>query len=104
MSGPEPLPPWRPLLRSARELEARSPQARWLQLATVAADGSPRVHTLVFRGWAGSTALDGLTDGRRTSPPSWTINLKWNWVDSCPLPDPSSALGGVCKLCRPPFG
>jgi pyridoxamine 5'-phosphate oxidase len=30
MSGLEPLPPWRPLLRSAREREGRSPQARWL--------------------------------------------------------------------------
>lgn len=68
MSLPETLPPWRPLLRRAREREGRSPQARWLQLATVAADGSPRVRTLVFRGWAGSTALDLLTDGRSAKP------------------------------------
>lgn len=68
MSTPEALPPWRPLLRSAREREGRSPQARWLQLATVAADGTPRVRTLVFRGWAGSTALDLLTDGRSAKP------------------------------------
>jgi pyridoxamine 5'-phosphate oxidase len=68
MTTPEPLLPWRALLRTAREREGRSPQARWLQLATVAADGSPRVRTLVFRGWAGSTALDLLTDGRSTKP------------------------------------
>ena len=68
MSGLEPLSPWRPLLRSAREREGRSPQARWLQLATVAGDGTPRVRTLVFRGWAGSTALDLLTDGRSAKP------------------------------------
>jgi pyridoxamine 5'-phosphate oxidase len=60
----EALPPWRPLLRAARHREGRSPQARWLQLATVAGDGSPRVRTLVFRGWAGGAALDLLTDGR----------------------------------------
>jgi hypothetical protein len=48
MSVPEALPPWRPLLRSAREREGRSPQARWLQLVMVAADGTPRVRTLVF--------------------------------------------------------
>ncbi len=59
-----PLPPWRPLLRGAREREGRSPAARWLQLATVAGDGTPRVRTLVFRGWAGAAALDLLTDGR----------------------------------------
>ena len=68
MSTPDVLPPWRPLLRSAQEREGRAPQARWLQLATVAADGTPRVRTLVFRGWAGSTALDLLTDGRSAKP------------------------------------
>ena len=58
------LPPWRPLLRAARQREGRNPQARWLQLASVAADGSPRLRTLVFRGWAGPAELDLLTDGR----------------------------------------
>ncbi|MEB3200255.1 MAG: pyridoxamine 5'-phosphate oxidase family protein [Synechococcaceae cyanobacterium] len=64
MDTTDPLPPWRPLLRGAREREGRAPQARWLQLASVAADGTPRVRTLVFRGWAGATALDLLSDGR----------------------------------------
>ena len=64
----DPLPPWRPLLRGAREREGRSPAARWLQLATVAADGTPRVRTLVFRGWAGPAWLDLLTDGRSQKP------------------------------------
>lgn len=68
MGGSEPLPPWRPLLRGAREREGRSPQSRWLQLATVAPDGSPRVRTLVFRGWGGSAALDLLTDARSAKP------------------------------------
>jgi pyridoxamine 5'-phosphate oxidase len=40
------------------------PQARWLQLATVAADGTPRIRSLVFRGWADAAVLDLLTDGR----------------------------------------
>jgi len=64
MSHPDLLPPWRPLLRAAREREGRAPQARWLQLATVAPDGTPRVRTLVFRGWAGPASLDLLSDGR----------------------------------------
>jgi pyridoxamine 5'-phosphate oxidase len=64
MPTPDPLPPWRPLLRAARQREGRSPAARWLQLATVAADGTPRVRTLVFRGWAEAAVLDLLTDGR----------------------------------------
>ena len=64
MTAPDPLPPWRPLLRTARDREGRAPQARWLQLATVASDGTPRVRTLVFRGWAGTDGLDLLSDGR----------------------------------------
>lgn len=64
MTSPDPLPPWRPLWRAARDREGRAPQARWLQLASVAADGTPRVRTLVFRGWHGSAGLDLLSDAR----------------------------------------
>jgi pyridoxamine 5'-phosphate oxidase len=35
-----------------------------LQLASVGLDGTPRLRTLVFRGWASGSALDLLTDGR----------------------------------------
>ncbi|MGB7563497.1 MAG: pyridoxamine 5'-phosphate oxidase family protein [Prochlorococcaceae cyanobacterium] len=62
------LPPWRSGLRGAREREGRSTAARWLQLATVAPDGPPRVRTLVFRGWADGAAFDLLTDGRSAKP------------------------------------
>ncbi len=65
----ENLPPWRPLLRGARQREGRSPLARWLQLATLGSDGAPRVRTLVFRGWGGPALLDLLTD-RRSSKAS----------------------------------
>ena len=64
MTPSQSLPPWRALLRGAREREGRHPQARWLQLASVAADGTPRNRTLVFRGWADGASLDLLTDGR----------------------------------------
>ncbi|MCX5930732.1 MAG: pyridoxamine 5'-phosphate oxidase family protein [Cyanobacteria bacterium] len=49
--------------RGPRE-EGRSSAARWLQFASVASDGTPRVRTLVFRGWADGSVLDLLTDGR----------------------------------------
>jgi len=68
MTLPDPLPAWRALLRGAREREGRAPQARWLQLASVAADGTPRVRTLVFRGWAGPACLDLLSDARSAKP------------------------------------
>ena len=62
--GVNPLPPWRPLLRGARQREGRAAGAGWLQLATVASDGSPRVRTLVFRGWSQAGDLELLTDAR----------------------------------------
>ena len=58
------LPPWRSLLRSARQREGRSPGATWLQLGTTAEDGTPRVRTLVFRGWSPRGDLELLTDLR----------------------------------------
>ena len=60
------LPDWRVLLRGARQREGRSPGARWLQLASVGTDGTPRVRTLVLRGWADAVRLDLLSDGRST--------------------------------------
>ena len=62
------LPPWRPLLRAARQREGRAPGGSWLQLASVAADGTPRVRTLVFRGWSDEGALELLTDARSEKP------------------------------------
>ena len=78
----ESLPPWRPLLRGPREREGRSPMARWLQLATVAADGTPRVRTLVFRGWGGPAELDLLTDGRSAKPAelAWQPAVELCWL------------------------
>lgn len=58
------FPPWRPPLRAALHREGRSSNSRWLQLATVASDGTPRVRTLVFRGWSAPAILDLFTDGR----------------------------------------
>jgi pyridoxamine 5'-phosphate oxidase len=55
--------------------------ARWLQLATTAPDGTPRVRTLVFRGWASGATLDLLTDGRSRKPAELraqpTVELCW---------------------------
>ena len=67
--GPaDPLPPWRSLLRGARQREGRAPGSGWLQLASVAHDGTPRVRTLVFRGWSPSGDLELLTDARSEKP------------------------------------
>jgi len=58
------LPPWRPLLKAAQQRDGRSPSVRWLQLATIATDGTPRVRTLVFRGWHTDSALLLFSDAR----------------------------------------
>ena len=60
----EAIPPWRPLLRAALQREGRSVSARWVQLATTGRDGTPRVRTLVFRGWAGADQLELFSDQR----------------------------------------
>ena len=60
----EALPPWRPLLRAAMQREGRSVAARWVQLASTGRDGTPRVRTLVFRGWAGVDQLELFSDQR----------------------------------------
>ena len=58
------LPPWRPLLKAAQQREGKSSAARWLQLATVARDGTPRIRTLVFRNWINDDQLDLFSDQR----------------------------------------
>ena len=75
------LPPWRQRLRGALKREGRQVSARWLQLATVAADGTPRVRTLVFRGWSGAAQLELYTDGRSSKTAELThqsqVELCW---------------------------
>ena len=58
------FPVWRQRLRAAQQREGRSPSSRWLQLASVALDGTARVRTLVFRGWCGDRQLNLYTDQR----------------------------------------
>lgn len=56
---------WLTALQSALKKNRREPQARYLQLATVAADGTPRNRTVVFRGFAeDGEGLLAVTDTR----------------------------------------
>lgn len=52
-----------------------------MQLATVAGDGTPRVRTLVARGWAGPATLELLSDGRSAKAAELTrqpaVELCW---------------------------
>lgn len=95
------LPPWRPLLRAAREREGRNPQARWLQLATVAADGSPRVRTLVFRGWTGPCQLDLLTDTRSAKAGELADDPRLEIAWLLPRARAQFRLRGLCEALEP---
>lgn len=57
--------PWRDALDRALERNRRSPQLRFVQLATIGLDGRPAVRTIVFRGFLGDTRdLIFTTDAR----------------------------------------
>ena len=70
----EAIPPWRPLLRAALQREGRSVAARWVQLATTGRDGTPRVRTLVVRGWAGGNQLELFSDQRSEKVKELSVN------------------------------
>ena len=93
------LPPWRPLLRSALQREGRTPAARWLQLATTAADGTPRVRTLVFRGWDAHSRMLLYTDGRSSKTAELTHQPA---VETCwllPKAKQQYRFRGAIELC-----
>ncbi len=46
------MPPWLVQLRSALRKESRFNSSSWIQLATIGTDNTPRVRTVVFRGWS----------------------------------------------------
>ena len=58
------MPPWLFFINSAQRKESRSLPSRWVQLATIGIDNTPRVRTVVFRGWSKSYEMEILTDKR----------------------------------------
>ena len=58
------MPPWLFFINSAQRKEPRSSSSRWVQLATIGIDNTPRVRTVVFRGWSKSYEMEILTDKR----------------------------------------
>ena len=58
------MPPWLSHVRSAQSKESKFNSSRWLQLATIGIDNTPRVRTVVFRGWNKSNQMEIYTDKR----------------------------------------
>jgi PPOX class probable FMN-dependent enzyme len=72
---------WRPSLDLALHRNRQSPQARYVQLATIRETGRPAVRTLIFRGFLGEThQLIFATDGRSTK----STELEQSpWAEAC---------------------
>ncbi|MDR3621934.1 MAG: pyridoxamine 5'-phosphate oxidase family protein [Paludisphaera borealis] len=91
--------PWRPSLDLALHRNRRSPQLRFVQLATVRHDGRPTVRTVVFRGFLGdSSDMVFTTDVRsakcaeiRRSPEA---EICWYFPETCE----QFRLSGVVRL------
>tara|TARA_Y100001968_G_C18909514_1_gene504583 strand:- start:196 stop:348 length:153 start_codon:yes stop_codon:yes gene_type:complete len=43
------MPPWLPHLISAQKKNSKVRSSRWVQLATISKENTPRVRTVVFR-------------------------------------------------------
>ena len=58
------MPPWLSQISSAQRKQSKFGSSRWVQLATVGLDNTPRVRTVVFRGWSDSYEMEIYTDKR----------------------------------------
>ena len=58
------MPPWLAQIRSAQRKESKLNASRWIQLATIGIDNTPRVRTVVFRGWSEKFEMEIYSDKR----------------------------------------
>ncbi len=57
-------PPWVQEVINSQKKESNKKFSRWIQFATIGLDNSPRVRTVVFRGWNKEYEIEILTDNR----------------------------------------
>ncbi len=74
------MPPWLSQINSAQRKESKFDSYRWVQLATIGIDNTPRVRTVVFRGWSESYEMEIYTDKR--SQKYYELDLN-NKVEIC---------------------
>ncbi len=58
------MPPWIQQVIDSQKKESNKNFSRWIQFSTVGMDNSPRVRTVVFRGWTKEYEIEVLTDKR----------------------------------------
>jgi len=74
------MPPWISHIISAQRKESKSNSSIWVQLATIGLDNTPRVRTVVFRGWSESYEMEIYTDKRSQKYKELNLN---NDVEIC---------------------
>ncbi len=80
MSNVSVMPTWLSLLSSAQRKESRFDSSNWIQLATIGTDNTPRVRTVVFRGWSKSLEMLIYSDNRSQKFDELSLN---NNVEIC---------------------
>ena len=58
------MPPWFSAINSYQKKHSNLNSSRWVQMATIGLDNTPRVRTVVFRGWNKEYEIEILTDKR----------------------------------------
>ena len=58
------MPPWFSQFSNALKNESKLVSSRWIQLATIGIDNTPRVRTVVFRGWTKFNEMKVISDNR----------------------------------------
>ena len=74
------MPPWLSVIRSAQRKASNINSSRWIQLATIGIDNTPRVRTVVFRGWSELYEMEIYTDVRSQKSQELDLN---NNVEIC---------------------
>ncbi len=76
------MPPWFKHILLYQEKESYLKSSRFVQLATVGLDNTPRVRTVVFRGWSKSFQMKIFTDKRsfKISELELNNNLEICWL------------------------
>ena len=58
------IPTWIKSLSAIQKKESKNIASRWIQFSTIGIDNSPRVRTVVFRGWSEKYEMEIFTDQR----------------------------------------
>jgi len=74
------IPPWISHIISAQRKESNINSSKWIQLATIGLDNTPRVRTVVFRGWSETYEMKIYTDKRSQKYSELELN---NNVEIC---------------------